>query len=66
MAEEEEVQEFDDKLAGQEVSVEIVNALVDACGKKLYEHYLKAKSILQNELKLIELDQFFLKNKGFK
>tara|TARA_B100002052_G_scaffold168204_1_gene153119 strand:- start:16928 stop:18226 length:1299 start_codon:yes stop_codon:yes gene_type:complete len=34
--------------------------------QKSYEHYLKAKSILQNDLKLIELDQFFLKNKGFK
>ena len=34
--------------------------------EKSHKHYLKAKSILKNDLKLIELDQFFLKNKGSK
>ena len=49
-----------------------LNAYLSVCYFKLndfqksYEHYLKAKSILKNDLKLIELDQFFLKNKGFK
>ncbi len=45
---------FDDKVAGQTVAVEIVNSLVDTCGEKLYEHYLKSREVPYSSRKVIK------------
>ena len=45
---------FEDKVAGQTVAVEIVDKLVDTCGEKLYEHYLKSREVPYSSRKVIK------------
>ena len=45
---------IEDKIAGQTVAVEVVNNLVDTCGEKLYEHYLKSREVPYSSRKVIK------------
>ena len=45
---------IEDKIAGQTVAVEVVNNLVDTCGEKLYEHYLKSREVPYSSRKIIK------------
>jgi hypothetical protein len=48
------VERFDEQSAGQTAAVEILNQVVDTCGTKLYEHYLKAREVPYSSRKVMK------------